>query len=174
MLGRNWASLNGIDGSTEGEKLYKMSPDVSSQNCTLRSVRRLLVTANAAPSSPILVTLMMEELSSSETSVLTRATWCNIPEDVILYSHRRENLIHFSWTLQIRKTFCPSWKIPLVLVARGWLLVEFHRGHRKVFATTAELLLSVGKRSGIGHNGEMLLKDIHIPFNKQDSSIRLQ
>jgi hypothetical protein len=33
----------------------------------LRSVRRFLVTANFVPSSPILVTLMMEALSSSET-----------------------------------------------------------------------------------------------------------
>jgi hypothetical protein len=40
----------------------------------LRTVRRLLVTANVVPSSSILVTLMMEALSSSETSVLTRAT----------------------------------------------------------------------------------------------------
>jgi hypothetical protein len=38
-------------------------------NRFLRSVRRLLVTANV-PSSPILVTLMKEALSSSETSFL--------------------------------------------------------------------------------------------------------
>jgi hypothetical protein len=38
-----------------------------------RSLLQLLVTANV-PRSPIIVTLMMEEIHSSETSVLTRAT----------------------------------------------------------------------------------------------------
>jgi hypothetical protein len=58
------------------------------RNVFLRGVLRLLATANV-PNSPMLVTLMMEAILSSETSFLTRA-------DGIPHSHRRENL---SWAL---------------------------------------------------------------------------
>jgi hypothetical protein len=49
-------------------------------------VRRLLVTVNVVPSSPILFAVMMEALSFFDTSVLTRTTRRNIAEEVILHN----------------------------------------------------------------------------------------
>jgi hypothetical protein len=55
---------------------------VTNYYCSIYSQRASV--ANVVPSSPILVTLMMEALRSSEMSVHIRATRRNISEDGIL------------------------------------------------------------------------------------------
>jgi hypothetical protein len=50
----------------------------------IKSVLWLLVTDNGVPSLLILVT-QMEAIHSSETLVLSEATWCNVPDDGIIH-----------------------------------------------------------------------------------------
>jgi hypothetical protein len=64
---------------------YVLWHNISSQRASVASY-------DAVPSSLILVTLIMEALRSSETSVRTTVTQRNIPEDDILHSHCREYL----------------------------------------------------------------------------------
>jgi hypothetical protein len=100
--------------------------------CTIvlfRSVPRLLVTTNVVPSSPVLVTPMLETLRSPETSVLTRARQLNFPENGILRSCRRENLKSYTIYVSIQ-IFVPLQAIFLnILFIIVWLLIEIVFSH---------------------------------------------
>jgi hypothetical protein len=61
----------------------------------LRSVLRLIVSAKVVPNSPILVTLIMEAIRSSEASVLTRATRRNISEHDIFTRNPVPYMLYF-------------------------------------------------------------------------------
>jgi hypothetical protein len=56
----------------------------------------LLVTANTVLSSPVLVTILMDAIHSSETSVLRRVTQHNISGDSILHYQKQTNSVFLS------------------------------------------------------------------------------
>jgi hypothetical protein len=68
---------------------------VRSHIVSFRNLRRLPVTANVVPSSPSLITLMMEALRSSETLVSTRGT--------------RRNILGFSYSISSQRASVASY-----------------------------------------------------------------
>jgi hypothetical protein len=72
-----WGS--GLCPSSGIKKLENILETASLQQALVASYYHIV------PSSSILVTMMMGVIRSSEASVLTRATWHNVPEDDILH-----------------------------------------------------------------------------------------
>jgi hypothetical protein len=102
----------------------------------LRSVLRLLVTANVVSISPSLATLMMEAMRSLETSVLTTAIWCNFSENGILHScclWNPESYIALTGWPCSGDVMCLLWSTNWVFISENGIRHSHHRENLKSY-----------------------------------------